>query len=73
MNQNQHARTIADRFKEIFEQSGETFSQDHHDELVLLIESGLDAALYQHMEKVADKLGELAHDIRHNAEFTTED
>ena len=73
MNQNQHARAIADRFKEIFEQSGETFSQDHHDELVLLVESGLDAALIQHMEKVADKLTDLAHDIRHNAEFTTED
>lgn len=73
MNQNPHAQAIADRFKDVFEQTGESFSQDHHDELVLLIEAGLDAALYQQMEAVADRLNDLAHDIRHNAEFVTKE
>ena len=73
MNQNEHAKSITSRFKEIFEQTGETFSDEHYDELAMLIEAGLDSALYQQMEKVADQLTDMAHDIRHNAEFTTPD
>ena len=73
MNQNEHAKSIASRFKDVFEQSGETFSQEHYEELLLLIEAGLDSALYQQMEKVADQLTSLAHNIRHNAEFETKD
>lgn len=71
MNQNKHAYTIANRFKEIFEQSGETFSQEHLEELALLIEAGLDSAILQKAEKIADKLDKIANDIRHHAEFTT--
>ncbi|MCW8964621.1 MAG: phosphatase [Gammaproteobacteria bacterium] len=71
MNQNDHAIAIANRFKEIYEQSGESFSQEHLDELSLLIEAGLDAAILQKMEKIADQLTSVADGIRHNAEFTS--
>ena len=71
MNQNEHACAIAGRFKEIFEQSGESFSQEHLDELSLLVEAGLDAAILQKMEKIADQLTSVADGIRHNAEFTS--
>ena len=71
MNQNEHACAIASRFKEIFEESGESFSQEHQDELALLIEAGLDAAILQKVEKIADQLTKAADDIRHNVEFTS--
>ena len=73
MDQNAHATEITNRFKELFELSGESFSQEHYDELILLIEAGLDAALIQKMEAVADQLSKVAHDLRHNAEFTSPD
>lgn len=73
MNQNDHAVAIANRFKEIYEQSGESFSQEHLDELSLLIEAGLDAAILQKMEQIADQLTSVANGIRHNAEFTSPD
>jgi len=71
VNQNEHACSIANRFKEIFEESGESFSKEHLDELSLLVEAGLDAAILQKMEKIADQLTKLSNEIRHNAEFTT--
>ena len=70
MNQNKHANEMAARFREIYETNGESFSDEHYEELVLLIESGLDAALIEKMEKLADQLTNLAHSIRHNAETT---
>ena len=73
MHQKEHAESITSRFKEVFEQSGESFSQEHYDELVMLIEAGLDSALYQQMEKVADQLTDMAQKIRHNAEFDTDE
>ncbi len=69
MNQHQHAKTIATRFKEIYEQSGESFSDEHYDELSLLIEAGLDTALMQQSKHISDKINELSHSIRHDSEF----
>jgi hypothetical protein len=71
MHQSEHAQEMATRFKEIFEQSGDEFSAEHYDELVLLIEAGLDTAMVSLLEKIADKLTSLAHDIRNDAEFFT--
>jgi len=71
MNQNAHAEAITTRFKELFEQSGESLSQEHFDELTLLIEAGLDAAIIEKMEQVANQLTDLSHNIRHNAEYST--
>ncbi len=68
MNQTEHAKQIAQRFKDIYEQSGENFSDDHYDELLLLVEAGLDTALMQQLESIADKLSSMTHDMRQNAE-----
>lgn len=69
MNQNAHALAMTSRFKEVFELSGEsTLTQDHYDELALIIEAGLDSALIEKMENVAAQLSKLAHEIQHNAE-----
>ena len=69
MDQSQHAKKIADRFRDIVQTSGDTLSDDHYDELVLLVEAGLDSALLGRMEHIADRLTEMAEGIRHDAEF----
>ena len=68
MKQAKHAQNIANRFKEIVEQSGDEIKQEHIDELSLLIESGLDSALIEQLERVSDKLNALAQSIRREAE-----
>ena len=40
-----------------------------YDELSLLIEAGIDTALVDYIEKMADKLESMAHDVRNSAEF----
>ena len=69
MKRNKHAQEISERFKELVEQSGDKLSNEHFDELVLLIEAGIDTALVEKLEKVADKVEGLAHSIRNDAEM----
>ncbi len=65
----QHAEEITLRFREMVEQSGDILSPSHYDELSLLIEAGIDAALVDYMERMAEKMEALATDIRKGAEF----
>ncbi len=69
MHQTEHAQAMTDRFRELVEQSGDSLPDNHYDELKLIIEAGLDTALAETMESIADRLATLAQDIRHNAEF----
>lgn len=69
MHQSEHAQAMADRFRELVETSGDCLPENHYDELKLIIESGLDTALVDTMEKIASKLAKMAHDIQNNAEF----
>lgn len=69
MRQTEHAQAMADRFRELVEQAGDSLPENHYDELRLIIEAGLDTALAETMESIAGKLTALAHDIQHNAEF----
>ena len=67
--QEAHARTVVARFQqmlgaELTEQVGEA----HFEELVLLIESAIDAAVLGAGEQVADRLERLAHEVRNQAE-----
>lgn len=68
MKKNKHAIEIANRFKELVEQSGDSLSDDHYDELALLIEAGIDTALVETLEGIADKLADMSVKIRHQAE-----
>ena len=72
MQRTKHAQEITDRFRELVENAGDSLPVEHYDELSLLIEAGLDAALVDYMEKTANKMEKMAHDIRHSAEFFEE-
>ena len=69
MQKTQHAQKIASRFKEMVEQAGDSLPDAHYDELALLIEAGIDTALVERLEKMADKLSSLSHAVRNDAEF----
>ena len=69
MQRTKHAQEIASRFRELVEDAGDSLVASHYDELTLLIESGIDAALVDYMNSVAEKLERMAHDIRHSEEF----
>lgn len=69
MHKTKHAQQITDRFRQLVEMAGDSLSEDHYDELSLLIEAGIDTALVERLEKMADKLQSLAHDVRNDAEF----
>jgi hypothetical protein len=69
MHQLDHAQAMADRFRELVEEAGDSLPENHYDELRLIIEAGLDTALVESMEKIAAQLTRMAHDIQNNAEF----
>lgn len=69
MHQNDHAQRMTDRFRELVEQSGDNLPVNHYDELRLIIEAGLDTALVETMEKIADKLVKMSQEIKHNATY----
>lgn len=68
MYQTKHAQDMTDRFRELVETAGDSLPEGHYDELKLIIESGLDAALIESMERIAHKLENLAHEIQHKVE-----
>lgn len=68
MQRSKHAQEIAGRFRELVEGAGHTLAEEHYDELALLIEAGIDTALVDRIEKMADALEKLAKDVRADAE-----
>lgn len=69
MKRTKHAQEISDRFREMVESTGDVLSDEHYAELSLLIEAGIDTALVETLEKIADQLDKVSHSVRHNAEF----
>jgi len=69
MHQTDHAQAMADRFRELVEQAGDSLPENHYDELKLIIEAGLDTALIESMERIAGQLNKMAHNIQNKAEF----
>jgi hypothetical protein len=69
MKRTQHAQEMTQRFRELVENAGHSLDEAHYKELALLIEAGIDTALVEVFEKIADKLDKMSHDIRHSAEF----
>lgn len=69
MKRTQHAKDLSLRFKEIIELDGDTLPDKHFDELALLIEAGIDTAVVEHLERIAEKLDDMSHKVRNNAEF----
>jgi len=69
MHKTQHAQKITDRFKDLVSQAGIKLPKSHYVELFLLIEAGIDTALLERLEKMADKLQSFAHAVRNDVEF----
>jgi len=69
MHRSEHAQAIASRFKAMVEEAGDDLPDEHYDELVLLIEAGIDTALVGRLEKMADALTDMADRVRSDAEF----
>lgn len=69
MKHTNHAEEITTRFRELVEDAGDSLSASHYNELSLLIEAGIDAALVDALESMAAKVEKFAYDIRHDAEF----
>lgn len=74
VKQNIHAVNVVNTFKaKLPAETVEILGESHLDELSLLIESAISAAVFDEMEKAANKVDQLAHDIRHFAEFFDRD
>ena len=69
MKRTRHARDLAQRFKELVGLDGDSLPEKHYDELALLIEAGIDTAIVEHLEKIADELDKMSKNLRTNAEF----
>ena len=69
MRRTQHSVEVAKRFKELVENAGDSLNEAHYDELALLIEAAVDTALVEQLESIGSKLDNLAHEMRHYAEF----
>ena len=69
MHRTKHAQDITNRFRELIGDAGDSLNSSHFDELSLLIEAGIDAALVDYMELIANKLDKMSHEVRHSAEF----
>ena len=67
MKRNKHAQEITERFRELVEDAGDRLPDSHYKELTLLIEAGIDTALVDTLEKMANRLDELSHSVRHDA------
>ena len=69
MHKTQHAQKITDRFRDLVKQAGDSLADEHYDELTLLIEAGIDTALVERLEKMADKLQKLSNEVIKDAEY----
>jgi len=68
-SQTQHALDVVNTFKSKLSKSGvDHVGQKHFDELQLLIESAIDSAVFLEIERIANRVDNLAHDIRKSAE-----
>lgn len=64
-----HAEKVVERFKQMISPSGrQHIGANHFDELSLLIESAISAAVMDQMEETANKIEQVAHELRDNAE-----
>ncbi len=64
-----HAERVVQAFKEKLSPSGrQHVGERHFDELTLMIESAISTSVLEEMERAADKLAQLAQELRKEAE-----
>ncbi len=65
-----HAAKVVARFKEMLgDECREQFNDEHFDELALLVESAIDAAVFEAKERIVERLEALTRDLKMDAEF----
>ena len=65
----QHAEKIVNHFKQVLDRQQITdIGQEHFDELSLMIEAAISASVLTAQERTADRLSDLAEQIRSRAE-----
>ncbi len=68
--ESKHAERVVARFREMLgEECRSHFSDEHFDELALLVESAIDAAVLEAKERVLGRLEDLVRDLKKDAEF----
>ena len=64
-----HAVEVADAFLEMLDDEvREAISEDHRNELAMLIEAAISTAVFDQLEHAAEEIATLAQRIRHHAE-----
>jgi predicted Co/Zn/Cd cation transporter (cation efflux family) len=64
-----HANRIVDAFKGLLgEEAAAQIGDEHYDELSMMIESALSSSVIEELEHAADKIAELAANVRKHAE-----
>ena len=67
--QTHHAKKVVNRFRKMIGEAGsKQLGDDHWDELVLLVESAIDAAVLDAEEKICSSLEAVVSSIRSDAE-----
>ncbi|MCB1876273.1 MAG: hypothetical protein KDH88_09890 [Chromatiales bacterium] len=67
--QAKHAKQVVEHFQAMIQdEGGPELSEAHMDELTLMVESAISAALLEQMERFADQLERMAADVRKDAE-----
>lgn len=69
MKQTQHAHQVVNSFKAMLPDAMvNDIGDSHFEELALLVESAISSSVLMEMEKAADRIDQLAHDMRNFAE-----
>jgi len=68
MQRSKHAQQIAARFRQLVENGNHKLADEHYEELELLIEAGIDTALVEKLEGIADQLQQMAKSVRQDAD-----
>lgn len=71
VSQTKHASQVVNRFRQMLTEAGDSLSDEHYQELSLLIEAALDVVAFEQLEACANKLEQLAHSVRRDESFFT--
>lgn len=69
LSQAKHAEQVVKRFRQMVSEAGDTLTDAHYQELSLLIEAALDAAIVQQLDTFASQLEQMAQAVRRDGAF----
>jgi hypothetical protein len=64
-----HAEEVTKAFLDLLDEAGRAvLTQAHRDELAMLIEAAISTAVFEQIERAADRVARLSDELRHDAE-----